>query len=597
MHDRLLGFVVLVTVLAWVPPAHADVRRALQLDSAPSGDLLLYATDTGRWFNALFDPAVDGGFAVRSGQWLPDWTVLAARYDDNDLTDAFLYDAATGEYAWALNADGRYDILRGSWSPGWTLFVADFNGDHRHDIFRYDVVSGEWSQCLNVGSGQFTCLSGAMAPGRDIVAADFDGDERTDVLSYDPATGQFDRHLTSTNGLGFSSTRSGVWSPGWHLAAINLNGDRSADLVLYHPISGDWYQAVSTTDDRMFDYAGARGLPGLQIVPADLDGNGIDDIMAYDPGSGRWFEAFTASGGLGFGSFADGRWAAGWEIHATDFDRDGRADIFLYDPVNGAYFQCLNIGAGAFHYTGGHSGPGLVVTSTVNNVVAGTDVVDHPTLAVLRTPRILAFGDSITFGTHSRYALPADRSHASYPSQLTALLKARYPTQTITMANLGIPGETADDGRKRIGAAIDVVQPDVLLLLEGINDLNGGGDPVSVTNDLEDMIAIARSKGVEVLVATLTPVTSAGDPTGVVAPKILTVNSRLSDIVKVYSLTAPVDLYGAMVGNLSLLGADGLHPTDDGYEVMARTFFTAITQRFEILTSPSAMSAAMASPD
>lgn len=597
MRRAVLALAALVAILPGATPAAADVRGALQLDASPSGDLLLYAADTGRWYNALFDPTREGGFAVRAGSWLPAWTVLPARYDDDDLTDAFLYDAATGEYAWAVNANGGYDIRRGSWSPGWTLFVADFNGDGRHDLFRYDVASGEWSQCLNVGAGPFQCHSGASAPNREIVAADFDGDARTDVLSYDPATGQFDRHLTAANGVGFSNSRSGVWSPGWNVSAVNFNGDRSADLFLYQPISGDWYQAVSTGDDRMFAYAGARSWPGLQIVLGDLDGNGTDDILAYDPVHGRWFEGLTATGGLGLRASAEGRWSAGWEVHLTDFDHDGRADIFLYDPISGDYAQALTIGVGAFHYRLGRGAPGLLVASTVNNVAAGTDIVDHPTQMVLRTPRILAFGDSITFGSHSRYGLPTDRNHASYPSQLAALLRARYPQQTISMANLGIPGETADDGRRRLGAAIDTVQPDLLLLLEGINDLKGGGDPVSVTNDIEDMVDIARSKGVEVLIATLTPISSTADPTGVVTPKLLTVNNRLSDVAKVYSLTAPVNLYNAMVGNVSLLGADGLHPTDDGYEVMAHTFFDAIRQRFEILTSPAAAVSATASPD
>ena len=47
--------------------------------------------------------------------------------------------------------------------------------------------------------------------------------------------------------------------------------------------------------------------------------------------------------------------------------------------------------------------------------------------------------------------------------------------------------------------------------------------------------------------------------------------------------TPLVDLYAAMVGKEdALIGGDGLHPTEQGYVVMAETFMTAIQNTLEL---------------
>ena len=48
-----------------------------------------------------------------------------------------------------------------------------------------------------------------------------------------------------------------------------------------------------------------------------------------------------------------------------------------------------------------------------------------------------------------------------------------------------------------------------------------------------------------------------------------------------------VDIYAAMIGDLSLIGPDDLHPTAQGHVVMAQTFFTAIKSNFEQTTVSS----------
>ena len=83
-----------------------------------------------------------------------------------------------------------------------------------------------------------------------------------------------------------------------------------------------------------------------------------------------------------------------------------------------------------------------------------------------------AFGDSLTEGevSSSSLAIKAVDTAAAYPTQLRALMAARYAQQTVTVENHGRVGERADDGADRLRAELLAGPvPDVLLLIEGTN--------------------------------------------------------------------------------------------------------------------------------
>jgi lysophospholipase L1-like esterase len=239
------------------------------------------------------------------------------------------------------------------------------------------------------------------------------------------------------------------------------------------------------------------------------------------------------------------------------------------------------------------------------------------TVAVATTPRLdatrfVAFGDSITAGT-----LPADcgmsmdncaiatltseaqrqlalqrmfenleESPAAYPRVLEALLAERYPSQSVVVANAGIGGEMVSVGRARLvmPGTLDADQQ-VLLLMEGANDLNKVNPPVdAIADDLRMMVREGVRRGMTVFLGTLLPerpnACRAGDFCDGVDDTVR-LNTRLRAIAQGEGATL-VDLYGAFAGQTdTLLSLDGLHPNELGYRKMAELFFAAITQQLE----------------
>ena len=85
----------------------------------------------------------------------------------------------------------------------------------------------------------------------------------------------------------------------------------------------------------------------------------------------------------------------------------------------------------------------------------------------------MAFGDSLTEGVVSLApTLLALDMPASYPTVLRGLLRAQHRTQSIDVINAGNAGELASgEGLTRFRPALASNNPEVVLLMEGTNDL------------------------------------------------------------------------------------------------------------------------------
>jgi lysophospholipase L1-like esterase len=212
----------------------------------------------------------------------------------------------------------------------------------------------------------------------------------------------------------------------------------------------------------------------------------------------------------------------------------------------------------------------------------------NPSPPTLGVTRILAFGDSMTEGTTSVTFTPFTLTAGlpqSYPFKLQTLLSARYTAQTITVANAGRAGEqaaqTSPSTHDRFSGALSEAKPQLLLLMEGANDLNNiptGSTNVSpIVGAMEDMVRDALGRGVQVMLATIPP-QRPGQKNTIQAALVPKYNSELKLMASKKGAML-VDVNALLP--LSLIGQDGLHPTDAGYQMLAEIFMDAIKARYE----------------
>ena len=201
----------------------------------------------------------------------------------------------------------------------------------------------------------------------------------------------------------------------------------------------------------------------------------------------------------------------------------------------------------------------------------------------LAKTKFLAFGDSLTAGTTSPAPSILTLNVAdSYPTKLLALLSQRYQDQTIVVKNAGRAGEKIDEGLSRLSGVLDANDPQVLLLLEGANDLNTGmGDAIStIIHGLEDMIGKAERRNITVFLATFPPQNPAGNR-GNGANYVPELNQEIRALAADEGAIL-VDLYAGFGGTwVGYIGEDGLHPTPQGYDRMAEIWHDKIREVYD----------------
>lgn len=156
--------------------------------------------------------------------------------------------------------------------------------------------------------------------------------------------------------------------------------------------------------------------------------------------------------------------------------------------------------------------------------------------------------------------------------------------------NRGISGQTTSQMLLRFRQDVIHLDPDVVVILAGTNDIAGNTGPISIEDieaNITSMAELARAHDIALVLASVTPVnnyTPASQRFFADRPpsEIL----RLNEWMKAYCASTNcyyLDYFNAMVDGSGLmkrvLTEDGLHPNDAGYKIMAPLAESAIDKR------------------
>ena len=157
---------------------------------------------------------------------------------------------------------------------------------------------------------------------------------------------------------------------------------------------------------------------------------------------------------------------------------------------------------------------------------------------------ILAFGDSLTFGTGAN-------SEHSYPAELARLTG-------LTVINAGIPGEVTAQGVRRLPALLDRYKPQLLLLCHGGNDLLRKIGTAMTRDNIEKMISEADQRNIPTLLI------------GVPQPALMFLEAApiYNEIAEQHVLVYEGEILPQVEAD-NKLKSDRIHPNAAGYRRMA----------------------------
>ena len=210
----------------------------------------------------------------------------------------------------------------------------------------------------------------------------------------------------------------------------------------------------------------------------------------------------------------------------------------------------------------------------MNRPAAAFLVVPLMTASVLAQGplRVACVGDSITYGDKID-----DRAAQSYPAVLERLSRGRF-----AVGNFGVNGTTALQGTGRAWVDTEACRdalafaPDAVVLMLGINDLGfperSDRYPVHLRRIVERFRALSPPP--RVLLCTLTPLA----PAEAHEPANRTIRETMNPAIRAVAAetgAAVVDVSSAFPNRPDLL-PDGLHPSPEGAEIIARAVLAAL---------------------
>jgi lysophospholipase L1-like esterase len=166
---------------------------------------------------------------------------------------------------------------------------------------------------------------------------------------------------------------------------------------------------------------------------------------------------------------------------------------------------------------------------------------------------ILAFGDSLTYGTGAK------SETESYP----AILEIRSGRIVV---NAGIPGEISQAGLARLPKLLEELEPDLVVLCHGGNDILRRLDKTQLKSNLNEMIALIKASGAQVVLVAV-PIFGFG----------MSVPDLYPELAQQHQIPIEMAVLKDIVSDPALK-SDQIHPNSKGYTVFGQHVFTLLQQ-------------------
>ena len=169
--------------------------------------------------------------------------------------------------------------------------------------------------------------------------------------------------------------------------------------------------------------------------------------------------------------------------------------------------------------------------------------------AIATGSTVLAFGDSVTYGTG---AAPGE----DWPGLLAKQTRWR-------VENAGIPGDTAEAGKARIQALLDEHRPALVIVEIGGNDFLQRRSPKAVKEDLRQIIQAVKKAGAQAVLVAVPELSLLGIVSG--KPADAPLYRELAEEEKIPLVS---NVFSDILAHPELC-ADQIHPNAQGYRQMA----------------------------
>lgn len=163
---------------------------------------------------------------------------------------------------------------------------------------------------------------------------------------------------------------------------------------------------------------------------------------------------------------------------------------------------------------------------------------------------IVCFGDSLTYGTGASPGM-------DYPSRLGRKLGRE-------VINAGVPGDTTASALNRLERDVLSASPGLVLITLGGNDLKNGVPAEEALANLIEIVETLQKNGARVIVGGLRfPMRDRG------------YGKAYAELAERTGVVLIPHVLDGIMGNRNLM-SDPIHPNDEGYEVMAGSFYETV---------------------